>query len=344
MWNCQKPNSISTHKFILGRNCLTFKTLQRVAKQCCVADSPDGISRLNYQNSSREFFLLPLLLLYAIRGNHKSPSSSFLKKFSGSGEKSRGRRFCFDWSVEGRAVAASSRGVRGRYSISNISSTSAPIGETVRVGSLYIHSSEDDENKREDGGHNDDGDSDGDDDETVLVAQASSSGHRPTPSKGKGLTGSFMSVKSKIAGSRQKRPEKSCPPTNRTQRKKAKNDGWEQTGPVDGGPQDPVLVPSYSGHVAGSIWRGHDRDILKSRSPYVSLTGWTPSDLVVVQLAGETGLSHLSSLFTDKGGNNVLGKLWLLVKNVRSFGVFAWDTATLAYLYRSLGQASRVDT
>ncbi|KAI5668868.1 hypothetical protein M9H77_18721 [Catharanthus roseus] len=91
-----------------------------------------------------------------------------------------------------------------------------------------------------------------------------------------------MSVMSKIAGSRQKRPEKSRPPTNPTQRKKSKNEGWEQTGPADGGPQDPVIVPSYSGHVASCIWRGQDRGILKSRSRYVSLTGWTPSDPAVV--------------------------------------------------------------
>ncbi|KAI5653924.1 hypothetical protein M9H77_31111 [Catharanthus roseus] len=93
-----------------------------------------------------------------------------------------------------------------------------------------------------------------------------------------------------IAGSRQKIPEKSRPPTNPTQRKKSKNDGWEQTGPADGGPQDPDIVPSYSSHVAGCICRGQDRVILKSRSRYVSMTGWTPSDLAVVQLAGETGL------------------------------------------------------
>ncbi|KAI5677677.1 hypothetical protein M9H77_08627 [Catharanthus roseus] len=44
--------------------------------------------------------------------------------------------------------------------------------------------------------------------------------------------------------------EKSRPTTNPTQRKKATNDGWEQTGPADRGPQDPILVPSYSGHIA----------------------------------------------------------------------------------------------
>ncbi|KAI5657905.1 hypothetical protein M9H77_26698 [Catharanthus roseus] len=63
--------------------------------------------------------------------------------------------------------------------------------------------------------------------------------------------------------------------------KKSNNDGWEQTGPADGGPQDPVIVPSYNGHVAGCIWHGQDRGILKSRSRYVSLTGWTPSDPAV---------------------------------------------------------------
>ncbi|KAI5669372.1 hypothetical protein M9H77_19225 [Catharanthus roseus] len=63
--------------------------------------------------------------------------------------------------------------------------------------------------------------------------------------------------------------------------------GWEHTGPADGGPPDPVLVTSYNGHVAGSIWH---RGILKSRSRYVSLTGWTPSDPAVGQLTGETGL------------------------------------------------------
>ncbi|KAI5672700.1 hypothetical protein M9H77_13064 [Catharanthus roseus] len=121
--------------------------------------------------------------------------------------------------------------------------------EAVRVGSLHIHSSEGNEDEREDdGGHDDDNDDDddgddhGDDHEPVPVVEASSSGHKPARSR---------------------------PPTNPTQRNKSKNDGWEQTGPADGGPQDPVLVPSYSGHVAGSVWY---RGILKSRSRYVSLT------------------------------------------------------------------------
>ncbi|KAI5683352.1 hypothetical protein M9H77_04580 [Catharanthus roseus] len=50
-----------------------------------------------------------------------------------------------------------------------------------------------------------------------------------------------------------------------------------------------------------------------------------------------------SSFFTDKSGNNFPGKLWSLVKNVSSLGGFTWGAATLPYLYRSLGQASRAD-
>ncbi|KAI5659717.1 hypothetical protein M9H77_28510 [Catharanthus roseus] len=131
--------------------------------------------------------------------------------------------------------------------------------EAVKVSSLRIHGSEDDEDEPKDDGRDDDGydgDGNGDDDEHVPVAHASSSDHRIALGKGKGLTSSFMSMISKIAESQQKRPEKSHPPTNPTQRKKAKNDGWEQTGPTDGGPQDPVIVLSYSGYIAGSIWRG----------------------------------------------------------------------------------------
>ncbi|KAI5677560.1 hypothetical protein M9H77_08510 [Catharanthus roseus] len=106
-----------------------------------------------------------------------------------------------------------------------------------------------------------------------------------------------------------------------------------------------------------------DRGILKSRSRYMSMTCWTPNDptvsdlnifdssisingqdLVSVAESPGSGLSteqraacyvlYLlgSSLFTNKSGNNVLGKLWPLVKNVHSVSGFAWDAATLAYL------------
>ncbi|KAI5649856.1 hypothetical protein M9H77_35861 [Catharanthus roseus] len=102
-----------------------------------------------------------------------------------------------------------------------ISSSDVGLGRDS-VGSLCIHSSEGNEDKRND--DDDDSDDDGDDHKPPVV-EASSSGHRPVPGKGKGFTGSLMSVMSKIAGSRQKRPEKSLPPTNPTQRKKSKNDG-----------------------------------------------------------------------------------------------------------------------
>ncbi|KAI5653569.1 hypothetical protein M9H77_30756 [Catharanthus roseus] len=92
--------------------------------------------------------------------------------------------------------------------------------EHVMVGSLCIEGGENDEDEPEDDGGDDDDDGDDhgddDDDESVPVAHASSFGYRPAPGKGKGLTGSFMSVMSKIAGSRQKRPKKSCPTTNPT--------------------------------------------------------------------------------------------------------------------------------
>ncbi|KAI5656370.1 hypothetical protein M9H77_25163 [Catharanthus roseus] len=50
----------------------------------------------------------------------------------------------------------------------------------------------------------DEGDDAGDEEQSVPVAPASGSDGRPCNMKGKGLTGSFMSVVSKIAGSRNK--------------------------------------------------------------------------------------------------------------------------------------------
>ncbi|KAI5678126.1 hypothetical protein M9H77_09076 [Catharanthus roseus] len=226
--------------------------------------------------------------------------------------------------VEGRAVTASSRGVRGRHSTSDISSTSTSYDPYAHTPSLPIRMSGLDPTQHFSRTQIPLNDSSGpglqlgaqffeqlagslpmDSSYSNAEYRATARGNSlfdvgPAPGKGKGLTGSFMSVMSKIAGSRQKRSEKSRPPTNPTQRKKSKNDGWEQTGPADGGPQDPVIVPSYS---------GHDRGILKSRSRCVSPTGWTPSDPAVLH----------------------------------SVGGFAWGAAALAYLYRSLGQASRTD-
>ncbi|KAI5677266.1 hypothetical protein M9H77_08216 [Catharanthus roseus] len=121
-------------------------------------------------------------------------------------------------------------------------------------------------------------------------------------------------------------------------RKRVKASDWEQIGPAEGGPVDPKLIPSYGGHV--------DRGILKYRSRYMALTGWSITDAEVVSLATGTGLMHLhilpmsdrtacyiqyllgSSLFTDKIGNIVPSRLWPLVKDARSSGKFAWSAAT----------------
>ncbi|KAI5663469.1 hypothetical protein M9H77_22792 [Catharanthus roseus] len=219
--------------------------------------------------------------------------------------------------VEGRTVTASSRGVRRRHSTSDIPSTSIPIGPDM---------------------YYDPGDL---------------SSYHITPSVYPPYPMTFMDILSHHKHHMIHIPEKSRPPTNPTQRKKPKNDGWEQTGLADGGPQDPVLVPSYSGHVIGSIWRGHDIGTLKSRSRYVSLTYWTPSDLASctsdlditdssisingqdLAVVNESHCSGLStySLFTDKSGNNVPRKLWPLVKNVSSVGGFAWGLDILVFSY-----------
>ncbi|KAI5674196.1 hypothetical protein M9H77_14560 [Catharanthus roseus] len=93
------------------------------------------------------------------------------------------------------------------------------------------------------------------------MAPASGSDGRPRHGKGKGLTGSFMSVMSKFAGSHNKRPDvvRDVPaPTQK--RKKVKPSDWEQTVAAEGGLVDPELIPSYGGHVACRIWRGHVSD------------------------------------------------------------------------------------
>ncbi|KAI5656552.1 hypothetical protein M9H77_25345 [Catharanthus roseus] len=135
-----------------------------------------------------------------------------------------------------------------------------------------------------DGGDDDhnDGDDDGDEEQPVYVAPvapASGSDGRPRQGKGKGLTGSLMSVMSKFAGSRNKRPDvvRDVPvPTQK--RKKVKSSDWEQTKAAEGGPVNLELIPSYGGHVAGRIWRGQDRGLLKCRSRYMVLTSWELTD------------------------------------------------------------------
>ncbi|KAI5658460.1 hypothetical protein M9H77_27253 [Catharanthus roseus] len=80
--------------------------------------------------------------------------------------------------------------------------------EHDRVRSLHIEG-EADERLDDDGDDDDhdDGEDAGDEEQHIPVAPASGSDGRPRHKKGKGLTGSFMSVVSKISGSRNKRPD-----------------------------------------------------------------------------------------------------------------------------------------
>ncbi|KAI5672083.1 hypothetical protein M9H77_12447 [Catharanthus roseus] len=232
--------------------------------------------------------------------------------------------------VEGRTVIASSRGVRGRHSTSDLPVKLSILPNhrpylldldlpsnliclthlySISHIDLHIHfhtpqtqyiiytymllplcdlayridlpprslywslEGEADERGDDDGGGGDDddgnggdddkdkGDDDGDEEQTVYVAPvASTSGsdRHPRHGKGKGLTDSFMSVMSKIVGSRNKRPEVAHDvPAPTQKRKKVKASNWEQTWAAEGGPVDPELIPSYGGHVAGPIWHGH---------------------------------------------------------------------------------------
>ncbi|KAI5662819.1 hypothetical protein M9H77_22142 [Catharanthus roseus] len=233
--------------------------------------------------------------------------------------------------VEVRIVTASSRGVRGRHSTSDLPATPNPLApdfyhgtdalrcpqdsscsthgyfhaeygvscsvpyvprttdsvcegnmgfegdrgvgeEQERVQSLHIEGEADERGDDDGDGSDDDqneGDDAGDEEQLVLVAPvapASGSDGRPHHGKGKGLTDNFMSVMSKIAWSRNKRPDVAREVPASTQKRKK------------GGPVDPELIPSYGGHIAGSIWRGQDRGTLKCRSRYMALIGWELTD------------------------------------------------------------------
>ncbi|KAI5668507.1 hypothetical protein M9H77_18360 [Catharanthus roseus] len=149
--------------------------------------------------------------------------------------------------VEGRPVTALSRAAPQDSSCSTHGyshaeygvSSSDPYGNRVvgeeqeRVRSLHIQGEADErgdddgDGSDDDGGggddDQDDGDDDGDEEHTVFVAlvvPASGSDRRPRHGKGKGLTGSFMSVMSKFVGSRNKRPEVARDVTTPTQKMK----------------------------------------------------------------------------------------------------------------------------
>ncbi|KAI5672480.1 hypothetical protein M9H77_12844 [Catharanthus roseus] len=129
----------------------------------------------------------------------------------------------------------------------------------------------------------------------------------------------------KISGSRNKRPDKTHETPAPTQRKKVKSSKWEQTGPSEGGLVDPELIPLYDGHVAGPIWCGQDRGLLKSQSRCMELfdVATDPRSRLPSSDRAACYIQYLlgSSLFTDKIGNIAPSKLWPLVKDVRSSGV-----------------------
>ncbi|KAI5653967.1 hypothetical protein M9H77_31154 [Catharanthus roseus] len=159
-----------------------------------------------------------------------------------------------------------------------------------------------------------------------------------------GISSSELSIgrDSGVTASRNKRPDKGRNVLVPTQRKKVKSSEWEQTRTAKGGPIDPELITSYGGHVAGCIWHGQDRGLLKSRLRYMSNLGLAfvggginGQELFDVATDPQSRLSSSdkaacyiqyllgSSLFTDKSGNIVPSKLWPLVKDVRSSGGFA---------------------
>ncbi|KAI5648843.1 hypothetical protein M9H77_34848 [Catharanthus roseus] len=193
----------------------------------------------------------------------------------------------------------------------------------------------------------DEGDDTGDEEQPVPVApvaHASGSNGHPRCGKGKGLTCSFMSVMSKFARSRNKRPEVAREvPAPTQKRKKVKPLDWEQTDPAEGGPIDPELIPSYGGHVAGRIWRDDLGLAL------IGGLGFNAAELHAIATSRSTSLSPRvkaacylqyilgSSLFNDKSGNIVPARLWPLLQDASSVGRFAWGAAYLAYMYKNLG-------
>ncbi|KAI5648514.1 hypothetical protein M9H77_34519 [Catharanthus roseus] len=120
----------------------------------------------------------------------------------------------------------------------------------------------------------DDGDDDGDEEQHIYVAPvapASGSDGRPRHGKGKGLTGSLMSV-------------------------------MEAS---EGGLVNPELIPSYGGHVAGRIWH---RGLLKCRSRYMALTSWELTDSQAAPLA--LSKDQLIRAVQQDLGLGLTGGLW----------------------------------
>ncbi|KAI5672327.1 hypothetical protein M9H77_12691 [Catharanthus roseus] len=176
--------------------------------------------------------------------------------------------------VEGRTVTASSRGVRGHDSTSDLPATLTYLALGFHHGTskprssaqplaipfrsrppLQPHLSHTPVPYEPYGSalpsshptNTVEGDDVGDEEQPVHVASVAhsrGSDGRPHQGKGKELIGSFMSVISL----------------------------------AEGGLVDPELIPSFGGYVAGPILRGQDRGSLKFRSCYMALTGWELTD------------------------------------------------------------------
>ncbi|KAI5681496.1 hypothetical protein M9H77_02724 [Catharanthus roseus] len=160
--------------------------------------------------------------------------------------------------VEGRPVTASSRGVKGRHSTFDILLL-LPLLHLVSImvqdSSCSTHGYSHADYGVSSSNHYVPGPANREQPVYVApVAPASGSDGRPRHGKGKGLTGSLMSVMSKFAWSRNKRPDVVRDVSAPTQkRKKMKPSNWEQTEAAEGGPVDSEFIPSYGGHVAGRI-------------------------------------------------------------------------------------------
>ncbi|KAI5653474.1 hypothetical protein M9H77_30661 [Catharanthus roseus] len=115
--------------------------------------------------------------------------------------------------VEGRLVTALSRGVRGRHSTSDLPVTPTPLAPGFHHGtgedsSCSTHGYSHAEYDVSSSDPYVPGPADREQTAYIApVAPANGSDGCPRHRKGKGLTGSFMSVMSKFAGSRNKRPE-----------------------------------------------------------------------------------------------------------------------------------------
>ncbi|KAI5676426.1 hypothetical protein M9H77_07376 [Catharanthus roseus] len=206
--------------------------------------------------------------------------------------------------VEGRAVTTSTRGVRGRHSTSDIPPTSAPIGPATPIP-FRTHPPTTSHHSYTPVPYDPYGYSQPPQTSYDLYAHASS-----LPIRMPGLDPTQYFSKTQILLNEISRPGLLRPSwwTHLTAVLTIEPLivaiphlmlGW--TGPTDGGPQDPVFVPSYSGHVASSIWRGQmrDRGILKSRSRYMSVTDLDIPVFSYVCTSGETGSKVVQTIHPE---------------------------------------------